>query len=176
MHQNSSPYTNDNNDSDKENIPPTYSYLMPSNTRSAERQAQNHTPLQEISPSPDPNDIIVTTSPEPTPEPNSKALIKRTRNCPICRLPYVYDHIAWCQGLTNGYTCRCHKETPQPEPKVPKNSTTPTETSPLYNNWMNSIPTKPPISPSRRKLSTNPPSSPLTMPITLINPSNTRFR
>ena len=115
MHQNSSPYTNDDNDSDKENIPPIYSYPMPSNTRSAERQALNCTPLQEISPSPDPNDIVVTTSPEPTPEPTSKALIKRTGNCPLCQLPYVYDHVAWCHGLTNGYTCRCHKKTPQPD-------------------------------------------------------------
>ena len=128
MHQNSSPSTNDNNNSNKENIPPTYSYPMPSNTRSAEQRALNRTPLQEISSSPNPNNIVVTTSPEPTPEPTSQALIKRTGNCPLCRLPYVYDHITWCRGLTNGYTCRCHKKTPLPEPEVPKNSNTPTET------------------------------------------------
>ena len=128
MHLNSSPSTNDDNDSNKENSPPTHSYPMPSNTRSAERRAQNRTPFQEISPSPDPNDIVVTTSPEPTPEPTSQALIKRTGNCPLCRLPYVYDHIAWCRGLTDGYTCRCHKKTPLPEPEVPENSNTPTKT------------------------------------------------
>ena len=128
MHQNSSPYTNDDKNSDKENIPPTYSYPMPSNTRSAKRRALNRTSLQEISPSPDPNDIVVTTSPELTPEPISKALIKRTGNCPICQLPYVYNHIAWCRGLTNGYTHRCHKKTPPPEPETPKNNTTPTKT------------------------------------------------
>ena len=100
---------------------------MPSNTRSAKQQALNCTPLQEISPSPDPNNIVVTTLPEPTPEPTSKALIKRTGNCPLCRLPYVYDHIAWCHGLTNGYTCQCHKEMPPPEPETPENDTTSTE-------------------------------------------------
>ena len=26
--------------------------------------------------------------------------------CPTCWLPYVYDHIAWCRELTDGYTCR----------------------------------------------------------------------
>ena len=128
MHQNSSPYTNNDNDSDKENIPPIYSYSMPSNTRSAERRALNRTPLQEISPSPNPNDIVVTTSPEPTPEPTSKALIKRTGNCPLCRLPYVYDHIAWCRGLTDGYTCQCHKKTPPPKPETSENNITTTET------------------------------------------------
>lgn len=30
--------------------------------------------------------------------------------CPKCRLPLVYDHVAWCRGLTDGYTCRCPKE------------------------------------------------------------------
>ena len=127
MHQNSSPYINNDIDSNKENIPPTYSYSMPSNTRSAEQRALNCTPLQEISPSPDPNDIVITTSPEPTPKPTSKALIKRTGNCPLCQLPYVYNHIAWCRGLTNGYTCHFHKETPPPEPETPKVDITPVE-------------------------------------------------
>ena len=127
MHLNSSLHTNDDIDSNKENIPPIYSHPMPSNTRSAERRALNCTPLQEISPSPDPNDIVVTTSPEPTPEPTLKALIKRTRNCPLCQLPYVYDHIAWCWGLTNGYTCHYHKETPPPKPEIPKVNIIPIE-------------------------------------------------
>ena len=101
---------------------------MPSNTRSAERQALNHTPLQEISLSPDPNDIVTTTSPEPTPEPTMRALIKRTGNCSLCQLPYVYDHVAWYHGLTNGYTCHCHKETPPHEPDPSKADTTTIET------------------------------------------------
>ena len=36
--------------------------------------------------------------------------------CPTCRLPYVYDHIAWCRGQTDRYTCKCNL--PQP-PKMP---------------------------------------------------------
>ena len=111
MHQNSFLHTNDNINSNKENVPPTYQYQMPSNTWSAKWWALNRTPLQDIPTSSNPNDIVITTSPEPTPEPTTKALIKRTRNCPLCRLPYVYDHIAWCWGLTNGYTCHCHNET-----------------------------------------------------------------
>ena len=35
--------------------------------------------------------------------------------CPTCQLPYVYNHIAWCRGLTNGYTCRYNL----PQPKTP---------------------------------------------------------
>ena len=104
---------------------------MPSNTRSAKQWALNCTPLQEISPSPDPNDIVVTTLPKPTPEPTSKALIKRTGKCPLCQLPYIYNHIAWCWGLTNGYTCHCHKETTPQTSESPKTDTPPTET-PLF--------------------------------------------
>ena len=129
MHQNSFPYTNNNINSNKENIPPTHLYQMPSNTWSAKWWALNHTPLQDISPSPDPNDIVITTSPEPTPEPTTKALIRGTGNCPLCRLPYVYDHIAWCCGLTNRYTCRCHKETSTHEPTPSETNTTTIETS-----------------------------------------------
>ena len=131
MHQNSFLYTNDNINSNKENIPPIRQYQMPSNTQSAKWQALNHTPLQEISTSPDPNDIVITTSSEPTPELTTKALIKRTGNCPLCRLPYVYNHIALCQGLTNGYTCHCHKETLAQEQTPSKTDTTTIET-PLY--------------------------------------------
>ena len=109
---------------------------MPSNTWATKWQALNHTPLQEISTSPNPNDIVIITSPEPTPEPTTKALIKRTGNCPLCRLPYVYDHITWCQGLTNGYTCHCHRETLTQEqtPSKTKHPYLP----PLSNNWTNS--------------------------------------
>ena len=137
MHLNSSLYTNDNTDSNKENIPPINQYQMSSNTRSAEQQALNHIPLQEITTSPDLNDIIVTTSPEPTSESTTpttlNALIKRTGNCPLCRLPYIYNHIAWCQGLTDGYTCCCHKKT---------------LTEQLITQETNAITTKTPISPT----------------------------
>ena len=158
MHQNSSPYTNNIN-SNKENIPPTYQYQMPSNTRSAEQQALNHTLLQNIPTFPDPNDIVVTTSPESTPEPTTKALIKRTRNCPLCRLPYVYNHVAWCRGLTNRYTCYFHKETSTQEQTPSKTDTTTIETplSPLLsNNWMISTRIRPPTSHSEPKSSMNP--------------------
>ena len=29
--------------------------------------------------------------------------------CTECRLPIKYDHIAWCRGETDGYTCQCKK-------------------------------------------------------------------
>ena len=123
MHRNSSLYTNNDINSNKENIPPTHSYPMPSNTQSAKQWALNQAPLQGISLSPDPNNIVITTSPEPTPELTRKALIKRTRNCPLCRLPSVYDHIAWCCGLTDGYTCHCHREVSTHEPAPSETNT-----------------------------------------------------
>ena len=46
----------------------------------------------------------------------------------MCRLPYVYNHIAWCWGLTNGYTCHCHKKTPTQEPTPSETDTTTIET------------------------------------------------
>ncbi len=42
--------------------------------------------------------------------------------CPKCRRPYKYDHVAWAQGQTDGYTCRCKKNLappPSPSPLVP---------------------------------------------------------
>ena len=38
--------------------------------------------------------------------------IKKSRKqeplkCSICQLCYVYDHVAWCWGQTDGYTCQC---------------------------------------------------------------------
>ena len=37
--------------------------------------------------------------------------------CPKCRRPYKYDHVAWAQGQTDGYTCRCKKDlAPPPSP------------------------------------------------------------
>ena len=39
----------------------------------------------------------------------------RPSTCPTCRLPYVYDHIAWCRGQTDRYTCKCNL----PQPKMP---------------------------------------------------------
>jgi hypothetical protein len=46
---------------------------------------------------------------ETTPLPNYSQQSKRPKSpetCPICRLPYKYDHIAWARGQTDGYTCR----------------------------------------------------------------------
>ena len=36
--------------------------------------------------------------------------------CSQCRLPFKYDHMAWCRGLSNGYTCRCPKRPATPYP------------------------------------------------------------
>ena len=38
-----------------------------------------------------------------------KRAAKEPVDCPTCRLPLKYDHIAWCRGLTDGYTCQCNK-------------------------------------------------------------------
>ena len=27
--------------------------------------------------------------------------------CGKCGLDKVYDHVSWCRGLSDGYTCRC---------------------------------------------------------------------
>ena len=62
------------------------------------------------------------------PRTNHESPHQRTGNCPLCQLPYVYNHIAWCRGLTNGYTCHCHKETPPHEPDPSKADTTTIET------------------------------------------------
>jgi hypothetical protein len=51
---------------------------------------------------------------------------KEPETCPSCRLPYVYDHIAWCRGLSDGYTCRCSKA-------PAKNSTRHSQTSDLHS-------------------------------------------
>jgi hypothetical protein len=37
--------------------------------------------------------------------------------CPKCKCPYLYDHTAWAQGKTDGYTCCCKKDdAPPPSP------------------------------------------------------------
>src|ERR1700729_1367825 len=127
MHKNSSPFINKDTDSNKENIPPPTLFItMPADTRQQERRNAPRVPLQELSMSPDPNDLVITqvTSPEPLPSAptspeTSTALTKQTGNCPKCRLPYHYDHVAWCRGLSDGYTCRCHKKPPASEPTSP---------------------------------------------------------
>ena len=112
MHQNFSLSTNNNTNSNKENIPPINWYLMPSNT------------CQTTSPTPhssswtlnlswpkwyNPNHLPESTPQDSVPPVTSTALIKRIRNGLKCWLPYVYDHIAGCWGLSNGYTYCCHK-------------------------------------------------------------------
>ena len=42
--------------------------------------------------------------------------------CPKCRLPLKYDHVAWCRGQTDGWTCRC-KNIPIIEPVTPLEDT-----------------------------------------------------
>ena len=50
---------------------------------------------------------------------------RRTKKgtCPKCRLPYIYDHVAWCRGLDSGYTCRCDRKPLQPTKEEPEPST-----------------------------------------------------
>jgi hypothetical protein len=37
--------------------------------------------------------------------------------CPKCKHPYLYNHTAWAQGKTDGYTCHCKKDNaPPPSP------------------------------------------------------------
>jgi hypothetical protein len=55
-------------------------------------------------------------------------------NCPDCRRPYQYDHVAWCRGQTDGWTCRCEPKSPTPLP---------TEPSPATGS--NNIPVRPPL-------------------------------
>src|SRR5271154_246651 len=66
--------------------------------------------------------IVKTLIKPPKPRNNSK----KKGTCPKCRLPYISDHIAWCRGLDNGYTCRCHRKPLQPIPEeepIPSSST-----------------------------------------------------
>ena len=147
---------------------------MPFNTWSTKQWALNHTPLQEISPSPNPNDIVITTSPKPTPEPTMKALIKRTGNCPLCRLPHVYNHITWCCGLTNGYTCCCHKEMSTHEPAPSETNTVKT---PISLTTVQQLDEFYPDKASYLSFQTKVPPLPLLiMHIIPTNPSSTRFR
>lgn len=48
---------------------------------------------------------------QPKEEPKKKKRREEPAHCSKCRLPLVYDHIAWCRDQTDGYTCRCPKET-----------------------------------------------------------------
>ena len=56
-------------------------------------------------------------------------------NCPNCHLPYQYDHVAWCRGQVDGWTCRCKPSRP-PTPF-------PNESSPATGS--NAIPIQPPL-------------------------------
>ena len=179
MHQNSSPYTNDDNDSNKENIPPTYPYLMPSNTRSAEWRALNRAPLQEISPSPDPNDIVVTTSPEPTPNLLQKPSSRELETVPSADYPMsttMLPGVADLLMVIPADVTRRHHYLNLKHPKIATLLLKLPCPLPPYNNWMNSTPTKPLTSPSRKKLSMSHPLPPLTMQITPTDPSNTQSR
>jgi hypothetical protein len=50
---------------------------------------------------------------QPTPPPSSP---KKTYGdiCLKCKHPYLYDHTAWAQGKTDGYTCCCKKDDAPP--------------------------------------------------------------
>jgi hypothetical protein len=80
-------------------------------------------PYNPSSPSPSP---VLTPAPIlniPVPPPKGKAKAIEAKKptppsspkrefgdlCPKCRRPYKYDHVAWAQGKTDGYTCRCKK-------------------------------------------------------------------
>jgi len=39
--------------------------------------------------------------------------------CPTCRLPKVYDHVAWARGQTDGYTCHCKNKAKEEESDDP---------------------------------------------------------
>ena len=96
---------------------------------------------QKILPSQPPQIIIhpgtpansVQSEPLPTPAPAPKP---KKGNCPDCHLPYQYDHVAWCRGQVDGWTCRCKP----PRPPTPF----PTEPSPTTGS--NTIPIQPPLS------------------------------
>lgn len=108
--------------------------LTPNKT--LEQRNAPRTPLKEISMSPDPNDTTYQTSPEQIPTETPLALTKRTGDCPNCHLPYNYDHVAWCRGLSDGYTCRCHKKTPidiptSPTPTISETDRDPNEIPPF---------------------------------------------
>jgi hypothetical protein len=56
----------------------------------------------------------ITLSPQtPSPSPKHNSLF-----CPKCGLRYKYDHVAWCRGQDNGWTCKCNK-IPIVEPVTP---------------------------------------------------------
>ena len=44
-------------------------------------------------------------------------------NCPDCRLPYQYDHVAWCRGQVDGWTCHCKPRLSTPFPTEPSPAT-----------------------------------------------------
>ena len=85
--------------------------------------------LQKILPNQPPRIIIqpatpansVQSEPLPTPAPAPKP---KKGNCPDCRLPYQYDHVAWCRGQVDGWTCRWKPpRPPTPFPNEPSPAT-----------------------------------------------------
>ena len=50
--------------------------------------------------------------------PSSSSKKRFGDKCPTCKLPFLYDHVAWAQGKTDGYTCRCKKDAPPPSPPL----------------------------------------------------------
>jgi len=42
---------------------------------------------------------------EEPPAPKNARKNKEEDTCKKCHLPLVYDHIAWCRGLSDSYTC-----------------------------------------------------------------------
>ena len=81
--------------------------------------------LQKILPSQPPPIVIhpgtpansVQSEPLSTPTPASKP---KKGNCPDCHLPYQYDHVAWCRGQVDRWTCHC--KPPRPSTLFPTKS------------------------------------------------------
>ena len=92
--------------------------------------------LQKTLPSQPPQIIIhprtpansVQSEPLPTPAPAPKP---KKGKCPDCHLPYHYDHVAWCRGQVNGWTCCCKSRLPTPFPTKPS-PTTGSNTIPIW--------------------------------------------
>ncbi len=47
--------------------------------------------------------------------------VKAKDTCDKCHRPFVYDHITWCRGQMDGYTCQCNRKklSPIEERQVP---------------------------------------------------------
>ena len=67
------------------------------------------------------------TSPSPELEIPANYKYISADHCGVCRLPLQYDHIRWCQGLVDGYTCQCGRTSSEPSPPdiTPEGTLTP---------------------------------------------------